>query len=94
MKVLVIDDDPNIAEVISVSLEIRWPQIMVLTAVDGDEGLSLVESESPDVVILDIGLPGINGVKPDEDFGQSSSYATRVQAVLPSYPLAKPACAS
>ena len=61
MRVLVIDDDPNIAEVISVSLEIRWPQIMVLTAADGDEGLSLVESESPDVVILDIGLPGMSG---------------------------------
>ena len=61
MKVLVIDDDPNIAEVISISLQVHWPQITVVSAVDGDEGLSLVEAESPDVVILDIGLPGMNG---------------------------------
>ena len=61
MKVLVIDDDPSIAQVITICFEMRWPQSTVVSAVDGNEGVSMVEKESPDVVILDIGLPGIDG---------------------------------
>lgn len=61
MKVLVIDDDPDIAKVISLCFEMRWPQSTVVSAVDGNEGISMVEKESPDVVILDIGLPGMDG---------------------------------
>ena len=61
MKVLVIDDDPDVAEVISLCFEKRWPQTMVVSAVDGNEGLALTEQESPDVVILDVGLPEMNG---------------------------------
>ena len=61
MKVLVIDDDPDVAQVVSLCFEMRWPQTTVVSAVDGREGLSLVETESPDVVILDIGLPEMNG---------------------------------
>jgi len=61
MKVLVIDDDPDVAQVISLCFEMRWPQTTVVSAVDGNEGISLVETESPDVIILDIGLPEMNG---------------------------------
>lgn len=61
MRVLVIDDDPDVGEVISLCFEMRWPQTKVVAAVDASEGISLVESESPDIVILDIGLPGMDG---------------------------------
>ncbi|UCH42973.1 MAG: response regulator transcription factor [Dehalococcoidales bacterium] len=61
MKVLVIDDDPDVAQVISLCFEMRWPQTNTISAVDGTEGLSMVESESPDVIILDVGLPEMNG---------------------------------
>ena len=61
MKVLVIDDDPDIAKVISLCFEMRWPQTTVIPAADGKEGVSLVETEGPDVVILDVGLPEMNG---------------------------------
>ena len=61
MKVLVIDDDPDVAQVISLCFEMRWPQTNTISAVDGTEGLSLVETESPDVVVLDVGLPEMNG---------------------------------
>ena len=61
MKVLVIDDDPDVAQVISLCFEMRWPQTTVVSAADGNEGLSLVETESPDVVVLDVGLPEMNG---------------------------------
>lgn len=61
MKVLVIDDDTSIAQVISLCFEMRWPETTVLSAVDGKQGLALVKQENPDVVILDIGLPEMNG---------------------------------
>jgi len=61
MKVLVIDDDSDVARLISLCCEMRWPQTTVVPAVDGTEGLSLVKTENPDVVLLDIGLPDMNG---------------------------------
>ena len=61
MKVLVIDDDPDVARVISLCFKMRWPQTEVVSAVDGTEGLLLVENKHPDVVILDVGLPEMNG---------------------------------
>jgi len=61
MKVLVIDDDPDLAEVISLCFEMRWPHTSMVPAVDGIEGISLVETENPDLVILDIGLPDLDG---------------------------------
>ena len=57
MKVLVIEDDPGIIEVVSLCFQLRWSGTTVISASTGNKGLELVETESPDVVILDIGLP-------------------------------------
>lgn len=72
MKVLVIDDDPDVAQVISLCFEMRWPQTDTVSAVDGTEGLSLIEAESPDVVILDVGLPEMNGFEVCREIRQFS----------------------
>jgi two-component system KDP operon response regulator KdpE len=61
MKVLVIEDDPEIIEVISLSFQIRWPGVKVVSTHLGEKGVELVESENPDVVILDLGLPDTAG---------------------------------
>ena len=61
MKVLVIEDDPGIIEVVSLCFQLRWSGTSVISADTGNRGLELVESESPDVVILDIGLPDMDG---------------------------------
>ena len=61
MKVLVIEDDPGIIEVVSLCFQLRWSGTTVVSASTGNQGLELVESESPDVVILDIGLPDVDG---------------------------------
>ncbi len=61
MKVLIIEDDREIVEVISIAFQIRWPEVKVVSTHLGDRGVELVENESPDVVILDLGLPDING---------------------------------
>ena len=61
MKILVIDDDPDISEALSISISVRWPDTTLLTAKDGGTGVDLVDRERPDVVILDVGLPDMSG---------------------------------
>ncbi len=61
MKVLIIEDDSEIVEVISLSFEIRWPGVELVSTHLGGKGVELVESENPDIVILDLGLPDISG---------------------------------
>ena len=61
IKLLLIEDDPQIVEVISTCFEMRWPGSDIISASEGRRGVELVETESPDVVMLDIGLPDIDG---------------------------------
>jgi two-component system, OmpR family, KDP operon response regulator KdpE len=59
MKVLVVDDEPQIRRALRVGLE-KF-DYRVLLASTGEEGLDLAASESPDAVILDLAIPGIDG---------------------------------
>ncbi len=61
MKVLLIEDDREIVEAISLTFQIRWPEAKVVSTRFGEKGVELVESEAPDIVILDLGLPDISG---------------------------------
>lgn len=61
MKVVVIDDSPEIVEVVSLCFQLRWGDAKVVSAGGGADGLELIENEKPDVVILDIGLPDMDG---------------------------------
>lgn len=57
MKVAIIEDDPEIAEVVSIAFEMAWPGSEVVGALNAVEGIEMLKAENPDVVILDIGLP-------------------------------------
>lgn len=61
VKVLIIEDDQDTVEVISMAFQLHWPEVNFVSAKMGGEGLELVASESPDVVILDLGLPDMDG---------------------------------
>ncbi len=61
MKILVIEDDLQIVEAITLAFQIRWPEAKLVSTQQGEKGVELVESEKPDIVILDLGLPDING---------------------------------
>lgn len=60
MKILVIEDDPNITQVIRLYLE--QAGYTVLSASDGIAGLELHAREMPDLVILDLMLPALDGM--------------------------------
>lgn len=58
-RILVVDDDPDIREAISAVLEAHSHQ--VITACDGEEGLSKLRDERPDLMILDLLMPKMDG---------------------------------
>jgi DNA-binding response OmpR family regulator len=58
-KVLIADDEPNI--VISLEFLLRREGFEVLVAVDGDEALARARAEKPDLVLLDVMMPKMNG---------------------------------
>ncbi|HEV3354882.1 MAG TPA: response regulator [Acidimicrobiales bacterium] len=61
LSVLVVDDDPVILRLLQVNFDLEG--IEVVTAVDGDEGLKLAQSNPPDLVISDIMMPKVNGLE-------------------------------
>jgi DNA-binding response OmpR family regulator len=58
-KILVVDDDPDILDAVTWILESRGYQ--VVTARDGLEGLATLKSENPDLMILDLLMPKMDG---------------------------------
>jgi CheY-like chemotaxis protein len=61
LKILVIDDNEDIAETLSDLLQNQGHQVWI--AHNGFDGIELVKSAIPDVVLCDIGLPGMNGIE-------------------------------
>jgi DNA-binding response OmpR family regulator len=60
-KILIVDDDPDIVRIVSTMLEGQGWQ--ALHAYSGAEALSAVRAERPDLVLLDIMMPGMNGIE-------------------------------
>jgi two-component system, OmpR family, alkaline phosphatase synthesis response regulator PhoP len=58
-KILLVDDDPDILEAMSVVLTTH--DYTVVTAKDGQEGLAKLRSEKPDLMILDLMMPRMDG---------------------------------
>lgn len=61
MKVLVVDDEPQILRALGINLRTRGYDVTV--AATGEEALAKAATTHPDVVILDLGLPGIDGLE-------------------------------
>ncbi len=61
LKVLVVDDEDNIIELIRLGL--RYEGFQVEVASDGEQGIALAQRIDPDLVILDVMMPGIDGIE-------------------------------
>ncbi len=60
-RVLIVDDEASIRDVLAEHLTTRTPAYEVLTAADGFEAGRLVATFKPDVVLLDLRMPGLDG---------------------------------
>jgi two-component system KDP operon response regulator KdpE len=60
MRVLVVDDEPQILRALRINLQAR--QFDVITAADGATALEAAKNQRPDLLILDLGLPDLDGV--------------------------------
>ena len=58
-KIVLIEDTPEMQKLVQTNLTVR--NYEVITASDGEQGLSLVRRIHPDLILLDIRLPGITG---------------------------------
>jgi two-component system KDP operon response regulator KdpE len=61
MKILVIEDAPEVIESVRLGFTLQWRDVEIVAARDGRSGVDHVETEAPDIVLLDIGLPDIDG---------------------------------
>ena len=60
-EVLVVDDEPSLVRALQINLKARHYQVR--TAVTGGDALSVAASHPPDLVILDLGLPDLDGMQ-------------------------------
>ena len=61
MKILVVDDDPRLRDLVTIALE--RADFTVITAANGQQALTHALRENPDLIVLDIGLPELDGLE-------------------------------
>ena len=61
MKILIVDDEPDVRALVRSSLSFARQDLTPLEAADGDEALSMINSERPDLVVLDLAMPRRDG---------------------------------
>ncbi len=62
VKILAIDDESDVTKSIRLTVTIQEPTWQVIEAKSGSQGLELIDTEKPDIVLLDMRMPGLNGI--------------------------------
>ncbi len=62
MKILIVEDDSTIVDAIKCAFKLGWPGVEIIAVDWGQDGILMAETEAPDAIILDLGLPDINGM--------------------------------
>ena len=58
-RILLVDDEPSIVKMVGKRLEVEGFEVLI--AIDGQEGLDKARAERPDLIVLDLMLPKLNG---------------------------------
>src|SRR5437773_9106954 len=61
MRVLIVDDEPDVRALVSTALGYTQEAVEVLEAADGDEALAIIRTQEPDIVVLDLAMPSRDG---------------------------------
>ena len=61
MKILIVDDEPDVRALVRSSLSLAQQSLIPIEAADGDEALAMIYSQRPDLVVLDLALPRRDG---------------------------------
>lgn len=67
MRILAVDDEPEVVDVVRLCFNLRWPDAEVIAAGTGQEALTAIEEQAPDLVLLDIMLPDMDGFEVCEE---------------------------
>jgi len=90
-KVLIIDDEPVLLEAIAKKLDLEGYDIV--TALDGVEGIEKIRKENPDIILLDILMPKMNGMELIEEINKDSELS-KIPIIIKTRVLAPKACHS
>jgi DNA-binding response OmpR family regulator len=81
-KILLVDDERGILKVLSIKLRVSGYD--VVTAAGGQEALELIDSASPDVMLLDVIMPGVDGFEVLRKLRPTSQLPVIVYSARPS----------
>jgi diguanylate cyclase (GGDEF)-like protein len=73
-RILVVDDDKDALDIIAEAL--RWEGYSVQTAISGEQGLQLIQNWSPDLILLDVNMPGLSGLELLRDLRNQQRYVS------------------
>jgi len=71
-KIIIIDDEPSVGTLLKINLKQKG--YSVVTAESGVEGITKAEAEGFDLIILDVALPGMNGIEICRTFREIKNY--------------------
>src|SRR5688500_20159570 len=83
IRVLVVDDAPDLRRVVRQTLERHGGFVVVGEAGDGEEAVRVAPAADPDIVLLDLDMPGVGGV---DALPMLREAGPRAQGVIPSGP--------
>ena len=73
-KVLIVDDSPTEVHVLTGMLNKNGHQVVVATS--GEDGVVLAESEMPDLILMDVVMPGMNGFQATRQLSKNATTAS------------------